>query len=217
MNHLHHRRHAIGSGLRAALAAAGLLAGLVGCGTAPPTRLHSLLASPGQPGAAAGAPAPLVAQLMAVRVPLAVDQAPWLVRLPDQSLRVLEQERWTSPLREELRAALREQLVRHWGLQEPALALAGAAVWRIEVEVQRFESLPGQSAWLAGQFTLTAAAMPGQAQRAGLACNFSLQQAVADGPLALAEGHRQALARLATEIGLGLQDLVAGRTARCAA
>ncbi len=208
-----------------ALAAAALLAVLSGCSTAPPTRLHSLLASPAQAPALGAVPTPLmpplvaqvVAQVVAVRVPLAVDQAPWLVRLPDQSLRVLAQERWTSPLRDELRAALREQLVRHWGLQEPAPGHAGAAAWRIELEVQRFESLPGQSAWLGGQFSLWAAAAPGQAQRTGLACNFSLQQPVADGPLALAEGHRQALARLAALIGQGLQELAAGRPARCAA
>lgn len=223
MNRLRLRRSARPSSptLRVAPVAAALLALLSACSTAPPTRLHSLLASPAQapsPAAVSTPPvAPLVAQLVAVRVPLAVDQAPWLVRLPDQSLRVLEQERWTSPLRDELRAALREQLVRHWGLQEPASGSAGTAAWRIEVEVQRFESLPGQSAWLGGQYSLWAAVTPGQAPRTGLSCNFNLQQPVADGPLALAEGHRQALTRLAALIGQNLQDLAAGRPARCAA
>ena len=192
---------------------------LAGCASAPETRRHSLL--PGPVAAPASPAAPVAAQLVSVRVPLAVDQPQWLVRLPDQSLRLLEQERWTSPLRDELRAALREHLARQWGLQEPAPGAAPG--WRIEVEVQRFESLPGQSAWLGGRYTVSAVApapaapvAAGQAPATGLACAFSLQQPVAAGPLALAEGHRLALARLAAQIGQGLQALAAGRRADCA-
>ena len=61
-----------------------------------------------------------------IRVPAQVDQPQWLVRLPDDSLAVLEQERWASPLRDELREALLEQLAAGYGAVEARSAVAGS-------------------------------------------------------------------------------------------
>ncbi len=44
-------------------------------------------------------------------MPAQVDQPQWLVQLGDDSLAVLEQERWASPLRDEFRQALLEELI----------------------------------------------------------------------------------------------------------
>lgn len=101
--------------------AAALLVG--GCASAPVVRWHSLSAPADVPAAplgnavsaaAAGATRWLV-QLTVLRVPAAVDQPQWLVRLPDDTLRLLEDERWAAPLRDELRAALVQGLVARWG------------------------------------------------------------------------------------------------------
>src|SRR5664279_1935015 len=96
-------------------ASAGALSALLAaCGSAPVTHWHSLMPE-AVPAAGAIAPAPakepIVVELEAVRLPTQVDQPQWLVRLPDGSLAVLEQERWASSLRDELRDALLETLI----------------------------------------------------------------------------------------------------------
>ncbi len=77
------------------------------------------------------------------------------MRLPDDSLAVLEQERWASPLRDELREALLEQLASGYGAVDSRAAVAGpGAPVRIAVDVRRFESLPGREARSEGSWTL---------------------------------------------------------------
>jgi uncharacterized lipoprotein YmbA len=85
----------------------------VGCASTPATRLHTLMPaqSTARPVVAAGSgAAPLPIVLEPIRVPAQVDQPQWLVRLPDDSLALLEQERWAAPLQDELRQALLEEL-----------------------------------------------------------------------------------------------------------
>src|SRR6476620_9662208 len=95
--------------LRRAGLVLGVLA-LVACGTPAPPHFHSLM--PTEIAARSGAPAAsgVVVRLEPIRVPAQVDQPQWLVQLGDDSMAVLEQERWASPLRDELREALLEDL-----------------------------------------------------------------------------------------------------------
>lgn len=195
----------------AALALAAALLALVGCATPPTTRLHSLLpATTLQPADAAP---PLALTIAPLRLPASVDQAPWLVRLPDDTLLQLEHERWASPLRDELRGALRETLARRWGaLDSPGTPPA----WRLTLELTRFESVAGQEARLEARWALTplAAASSGPAA-APPACQAVLREAVAGGAPALAEGHRRAVARLADRIGRQLRTAARGEAAPC--
>lgn len=192
-----------------ALIAATLV--LAGCATPPVTRLHSLLPADTLPPGAAATP-PLALVIAPVLVPAAVDQAPWLVRLPDGTLLQLEHDRWASPLRDEWRAALREHLARRWG----ALELPGATpAWRLAVELTRFESIAGQAARQELRWTLVRTA--GQPAAAGPTppCLALLNEPVAAGAAALAEGHRRAVARLADRIGRQLRAAARGDAAGC--
>lgn len=206
------------SGLLAAVALLGA------CASPPAIRLHTLL--PVQPAAAspdAAGPALTIA-LARVVVPVPVDQPQWLVRLPDDTLAQLDNDRWASPLPDELRAALREALVTRWRAVEVP---AARAAWRIAVEVTRFESIPGQQAWLESQWTLTpargaagAAASPngaGAAENAGsVTCRTVLHEPASGGTLALAEAHRRAVAHLADQIGRQLRAAGRGESPACA-
>ena len=151
----------------------------------------------------------------AVRVPAQVDQAQWLVRVADGSMVLLEQERWASPLADELREALREILVRRYGAVEGAGATgAEARAWRVRVDVSRFESTPGL-ARLEATWTLTprkASAGP------ALRCVAHLEQAAANDSMnALAAAHREAVLRLGDAIGEQLLALQRGAAGRCPA
>src|SRR6476619_7490806 len=105
---------------------------------------------------ACGTPAPgTVIVLDAIRMPAQVDQPQWLVQVGD-SVALLEQERWASPLRDEFRQALLEELiVGHGAVEARTLPTPAAAPARIAIDVRRFESLPGSEARIAGSWTIT--------------------------------------------------------------
>jgi uncharacterized lipoprotein YmbA len=194
-----------------------LLLALAACSSPAPTvRLHTLMplerVSPaGQAPRPHAATIPIV--LEPIRIPAQVDQAQWLIRLPDESLAMLEQERWASFLRDELREALLDQLASGYGAVDSRGAVAGSgAPVRIAVDVRRFESLPGREARSEGSWTLTGA-RPGAPP---VHCEWLMREA-APGPIdALAAAHRRAVARLGASIGAALVAAKAGQSGSCA-
>ncbi len=185
------------------------LAALVGCGSTPATRYHSLLTA-GEPAGFAAGLAPLPVDLGPVGVPASVDQMPWVVRLPDDSLRILEQEQWVAPLRDELHAALFERLAQRFAAVNVRAAPAAHAV-RVKVDVQRFESLAGKEVWLDSVWSAQAA----NAKAEPLVCRSSVHEPAAGDLAALASAHRRAVTRLADQIGGQLLALSRGAGARC--
>lgn len=196
---------------------------LSGCASAPPVRLHTLVASTDAPLAAISA-APLPISLRVASVPAQVDQPQWLVRLPDATLALLEQERWAAPLRDELRAAVLQRLAAGFGIADNARG----ARWRVRIDVTRFESLPDREARLDANWSVTAvtavtavAAVPAVAGAEASApspqCGASFHLPVDSGAPALAEGHRRAAAALADAIGRHLQALARDAAAGCPA
>ena len=182
------------------------------CSASKPERFYSLLSS--EPPALV-APAGLqtvVVDVLPVGVPPLVDQPQWVVRASDDTLQVLEQERWAAPLREELRSALAEQLTARWAaVNMQTLPQPAASVWRLRLDLQRFESVPGREARIDGVWSL----LPPR-NAAALVCRSTLREAVGDGGVpALAAAHRRLVARLADEIGQRLQALQRGEAARC--
>jgi uncharacterized lipoprotein YmbA len=178
-----------------------------GCASAPSPRFHSLLAataSTAPPAAAASAPT-LFVDLAPVSVPAGVDQPQWVVRTADDTLRLLEQERWLAPLRDELRAALLDGLVRHWNAADPRTAAAPADTpgWRVRVDVQRFETVAGSGTWLDSSWSAVSTVA---GSKASIACRSRLRESAGADPVALASAHRQAVARLADQIGATLSS-----------
>jgi uncharacterized lipoprotein YmbA len=174
------------------------LAILAACSTsAPPTRLHTLMpAEPTPRDSAATARAPVHVALEPIRLPAQVDQPQWLVRLPDDSLASLEQERWASPLRDELRQALLERLGARFGIVEGRSgAPQAAAPVRVALELRRVDSIPGREARLEGQWTVGGTAAP------ALRCSLLAREPAPGGFAELAAAHRRAVARLADAIG----------------
>jgi uncharacterized lipoprotein YmbA len=197
-----------GSALRLGLASVLLVLGA--CGSAPTVHLHTLMPVELVKPVAGSAVIPIV--LEPIRVPAQVDQSQWLVRLPDDSVAVLEQERWASPLRDELREALLEELAVGYGAVEARATAPGAgAPMRIAIDVRRFESLPGREARSEGSWTVTAAGAP------ALRCEWLIREAAPGSVSALAAAHRRAVARLGAAIGTALARAKAGQAASCPA
>nr|HET7860400.1 PqiC family protein [Caldimonas sp.] len=199
---------------RIAHAALGFaLLALAACSTPPVTHFYSLMPGEVAPRVAASRPAAgAVILLEPVRMPVQVDQPQWVVRLPDDSVAVLEQERWTTALRDEFQAALLEELIVGHGMIDARTQPApGTPPWRIAVDVRRFDSLPGREARIEGSWTIQASGGRGAASR----CEWLLREP-APGPLAaLAPAHRRAIARLADAIAAALARASRGEPAAC--
>jgi uncharacterized lipoprotein YmbA len=189
----------------------GVLA-LAACGTPPPTRFHSLMATdiaarPGAPAASG-----VVVRLEPIRVPAQVDQPQWLVQLGDDSMAVLEQERWASPLRDELQQALMEELIVGQGAIDARTQPAPGTVARVAIDVRRFDSLPGREARIQGSWTIT-----GSDARNASRCEWLIREAAPGSFTALAAAHRRAVSRLGAAIGQALARMRRGEAASCPA
>jgi len=192
---------------------AALLALAACSASAPPIRLHTLMPAELAPRDAAANAVPIAIALEPIRVPAQVDQPQWLVLLPDDSLASLEQERWASPLRDELRQALLEELAARYGAVEARGPVpASGSVLRIALDLRRFDSIPGREARLEGVWTIASAgAAP------SLRCEALVREAAPAGMPALAAAHRRAVVRLADAIGATLVAMRSGAGAACPA
>ena len=180
-----------------------------GCASTPPVKYHSLLTTNEAKAPQTGLP-PLPIDLGPVQVPAAVDQMQWVVRLPDETLRILEGEQWVSPLRDELRAALFERLAQRYAAVDARNA-PGTSTVRVKVDVQRFESIAGKEVWLDSVWS----AHIDTEKPAPLLCRSSVHEPAPGDLAALAAAHRRAVARLADEIGNQLLALSNGAGTRC--
>jgi uncharacterized lipoprotein YmbA len=183
---------------------------LAGCSSTEAPRFHSLLAGNSPSTRDAAAPA-FALEMAPVSVPGAVDQAQWVVRMPDDSLRLLEQEQWVSSLREELRAAISERLSTKWGAVDARTAAPTLRGWRVNVDVSRFESVATKEVWLAATWSAT----PRDGKGSTLACSSSLREPVTGHIPELAAGHRRAVTALADQIGAKLVALTRGEATGC--
>ena len=179
------------------------LALAAGCSSAPPVRYHTLMPDEVPQRAAgagqAGGAATISVVLETIRVPAQVDQPQWLVRLPEGSLAVLEQDRWASPLRDEMRQALLEALNARYGVTEARNA-PGVAPLRVALDVRRFDSVPGQEVRIEGSWTIVS----GEGGKSSKQCEWFYREPAAAGMQPLAAAHRRAWARLGDALGEGL-------------
>lgn len=189
-----------------------LLALVVGaCSSVPPIRYFTLVPAPATEGATAPATQSFQFELLPVAVPAQVDQPQLVVRQGGQGVAVLQGQRWIAPLGDEVRGALSADLTRDFrALDVTSLPAQGKAVVRIKVDVRRFDSVPAS-------YTYIDAAWSVRPLKGGdpLACTSRISETVGEGYDALVQGHQQAIARLAGQIGVVAGALANGQSASC--
>lgn len=191
-----------------------LLALAVGaCSSAPPIRYFTLVPAADAGTTVAPAAAPFQFELLPVTVPAQVDLPQLVVRQGGQGVAVLQGQRWIAPLGDELRGALSADLSRDAHAQDVSgLPAQGKATVRIKVDVRRFDSVPGSYAYIDAAWSV-------RPLKGGepLACTSRISETVGEGYDALVQGHQQAIARLASQIGAVAAALANGRAASCPA
>lgn len=176
---------------------------LAACSTEPPTRFHSLLPAPSARAAgAASVPVAPLWDLLPVKMPAQLENPQWVVRLPDDTLALLEYDRWIAPLGEEIRAAVALRLGAALASETPAAA--SAKVWRIAIEVERFDAAVGRAVQLEAEWSIRSSANT----QVALRCRAVFVVPVASGLLALAAGQRAAAVRLGDAVAMALKGLL---------
>ncbi len=171
-----------------------------GCGTTAPSRFYTLDATAGPDGAAPVAYGIMVGP---VSVPAAVDRPQFVVQAAPNRVDVDEFNRWAAPLNDSIAQAVAGDLVKLLGT--PNVAAAPLAnfdpAYRVTIEVQRFDSAPGQAALLEAVWTVRKAS--GGVTRSGR--TVAREAVQGDGFDALAAAHSRALAKMSGDIAAAIR------------
>jgi len=166
----------------------------VGCAS-PPSRFYTLSAT----DTAAAPASSLSLSVGPVSVPAAVDRPQIVVATGANQVRLDEFNRWASPLKDEISRVVAENLIAMLGtgrVTQSPQTLTRDAAYRVLIEVQRFESVPGGHARLDAVWTLRR--VRDDKSRIG---RTSVQESVsAPGFDGLAAAHSRAVARLSRDI-----------------
>lgn len=184
--------------------AAGIsLAVLAACGS-PPSRFYTLASGGGSVTANRTASPAVLIDMRPVTVPSALARSQLVVQVNATQVKVLEDDRWASPLPDEIRTAVLATVTRQSGAVDVhGMARTGEVpLYRISVQVQRFETWPGSHVLIEAVWSI----QPSNGQET-MTCHSIASQPVSAGYDAIADGHRQALQRIATEIARGVREL----------
>lgn len=197
------------------LAALLSVALVCGCASTQETRFYTLLAP--APAIAEAAPAAAFAiEVLPVSVPEQVDVPQLVLRRSDGELSLVESRQWVAPLGRELRAALADRLTQVLGARDVhrLAAVSGVQVWRVKVDVARFDSVLGRYVLLDAGWSIGGNGN-GNGNGARLTCATQVREDVGSSYEALVAGHQRALAGVADRIAGAIRQLAAGGTAAC--
>lgn len=189
----------------------GLTLTLAGC-TSPQVRYHTLV-NP-QPVVHPVSSSSFVIEMMPVGVPAQLDTQQVIIRQSDSSIAVLDDDRWLSPLGDELQTALSSRITQQFSTVDVAGLSpdSGKPAVRILVQIRRFDSWPGNAVSLDADWSLSTL----NAQtRSRLVCKSHLSQTLSGEGAPLFAAWQQVVDRLANQIGQTASDWVATGQAVC--
>lgn len=172
----------------------GLVASCVSC-TSPPSRFYTLSALT----APSSAQSTLAIAVGPISIPEVVDRPEFVVGAGDNELMLDEFNRWASPLEDNLGRVVAGNLVALLGTpqvtQFPS-AVTAPADFRVAIEVQRFDSTPGESATFEAVWTVNR--VKDGVSNAGRTAQH--EHVLDEGYGALAAAHSRSVARMSEEI-----------------
>jgi len=197
------------STIRRALTPAVLGAALAGCSTSPPVHYYTLLTpDAGQESRAAarsdGGKPPFLLDVLPVTVPPQADQPQIMLRESDGVVAAYYSDRWTAPLSDEIRGAVSYNLVRDLGVVDVQSinAPANAAMWRVQLDVQRFDATAHGEAVLDATWRVRPMNLPGRTLLCRSVIHVPLDGAT---PARAVAAQQRATADLAATIASGIR------------
>jgi uncharacterized protein len=186
------------------------LALLTACAT-PATRFYTL-GTDAEPTIAKNTTSPaLRIDVRPVKVPAAVARSQLVVQVNPAQVQVLEDDRWSSALPDEIRYALAARVSQQAGAYAPSAVVRGGEVpvYQVGVDVQRFESWPGSHVLIDVVWNVRRSA-----GLATLSCHSIVSEPVSGGYQAIVDGHRHAINAIAAQIAEVVHDFAASAADR---
>ena len=148
-----------------------------------------------------------------VHIPPQLSRSELMVRTGPSEVTLLENERWASPVNDEIKQALRLELQRRLGMSG---LRSGYAKLTLDIDVQQLESTLGQYALLEAVWSanLSAADSPSAGARV-TACTFQADEKIHTGYVGMVEGYQREIAALADAIVATLTRPAASIEASC--
>ncbi len=168
-----------------------LITFVAGCASTPASRFYTLSAASGPAAPSSN----LSIAVGPVIVPAVVDRPQIVVNTGANQVRLEEFNRWASPLQNNISRVVAENLVAMLGTPRVALSNADAD-YRAAIEVQSFQSTPGEAAMLDAVWTVRRT-KDGKAETGRTTVRETVQEKSYD---ALAAAHSRAVARLSRDI-----------------
>lgn len=185
---------------------------LVGCGS--PAAFNYTL-SPPESALSGVLPAKQVGpySLADVSVPPEADLSSLVVQQTDGRVLVLSNDLWTAPLSAHLKSALSLELTARLGMppvQNLAAGSSDVAATRIQVDIQRFDMVPGQYVAIHALWRIRFAG-----SNKVLTCFTRLQQSVGVGVSALVTGQQKNTQLLSAQIAQSLEQRTSPTGSQC--
>jgi uncharacterized protein len=149
-----------------------------------------------------------------VHTPPQLKRSELMVRTGPTEVRLLENERWASPVSDEIKGALRLELQRR--LSRMTGSRAALTKLTLDIDVQRLEAELGQYALLEASWSATLAATgPRSTAARATTCAFLAEKKINSGYAGMVEGYQREIAALADAIVAVLMSSASGIEASC--
>jgi uncharacterized lipoprotein YmbA len=148
-----------------------------------------------------------------IGIPAEANNISLVVRQGDGRLMVLSDDRWTGSLPSQLSTAISQEMTQRLGMppiQKLVAEAAASSVTNIQVDVQRFDLIPGQFVAIDAVWSMR---FPGS--RSFLTCYTRLKQPVGIGVLALVQGQQKNVQALAAQLSEALINRKAPSGSSC--
>jgi uncharacterized lipoprotein YmbA len=185
------------------LIALTMSAGLVACASAPMENYYTLAAPVPERQAAGPALSDASVTVIATGLVETVDRPQLVLRVSETRVQILEQQRWAEPLKAAIPRVVAANLARELGsarVTSQSRAPPGDSAYRVALDVQRFDSTPGEGAAIDVAWSIRR--MEGNAETRGR--SSVKESAAGPGYEALVAAHSRALAAVSGEIAQAL-------------
>jgi len=192
-------------------AVAWLISVGVGC-TSAPVRYYTLTPPPDKP--VPGSKATPTIDVRVVHLPAQLNRAELMVRTGPSEVTLLDNERWASPVKDEIKDAVRLELARRLdlmsGLGPPFAKLT------LDIDVQHLEAEFGRYALLEASWSATLSNGDQRSNGARVSsCTFHAHENIPTGYTGIVEGYQREFAALADAIAAVVTRPVSGIEAPC--
>jgi hypothetical protein len=169
---------------------------LIGCGSTP-VRYYTLAASPDEISAVTTTS--VTVNVRVIHMPPQLNRAGILLRADSSEIVLLDDERWASPVRDEIQQALHLDLQRRLKVSE--IPSAASRKLTLDLDVQRFEAELGRYALLEANWSLhSAESGTGAGESLTVDCRFRADEKIGPGYAAMVKGYQEDIARLADAV-----------------